>query len=388
MESARSFRTASYSFRRFEEKDFTGVLSGDAFKGEGNALGEEDKGNSKEKKNAIGDNMITKEEILDLQKKMEGVNKNRVYRSEEETDKETIRQNSIMYILELLFKDARARFHDWIEKNSEGISVNGNSSGNGYFKEFAPANTGTLSAADLLTTDVSRIMQTPVKRISYQSVDRYEEAEDTTFSAKGIVRTADGREIDFNIDVSMSRRFMRETAHSLDISAVQTCDPLVINLDGGVSTVTDQKIRFDIDGDGELDTINQLAAGSGFIALDKNGDGTINDGNELFGSKSGDGFADLEEYDTDGNGWIDEDDGIWDKLKIWAADEKGRMQLYSLAEAGVGALCLNRRSTEFSDTDDSNRAKAFIRSTGVFLYENGMAGTMQHLDLVKYMQEA
>ena len=41
--------------------------------------------------------------------------------------------------------------------------------------------------------------------------------------------------------------------------------------------------------------------GSGYLALDKNGDGTINDGSELFGTRNGDGFADLAQYDEDGN---------------------------------------------------------------------------------------
>ena len=77
---------------------------------------------------------------------------------------------------------------------------------------------------------------------------------------------------------------------------------------------------FDIDADGEEESISYLQGGSGYLALDKNGDGVINDGSELFGTKSGDGFADLAEYDADGNGWIDENDPIFDKLLIWAKD--------------------------------------------------------------------
>jgi hypothetical protein len=231
-------------------------------------------------------------------------------------------------------------------------------------------------------------MQQKMVEFRYTAVDAYVETEDTTFSTKGIVKTADGREISFNIDVAMSRRFVQETRMDLGLSFVQTCDPLVINLDNNVAEVSDQKIRFDIDGDGELDTINQLASRSGYLALDKNGDGEINDGNELFGAKSGDGFADLAQYDEDGNGWIDENDEIWNKLKIWVMDEKGRSQLYSLSKAGIGAICLQKAATDFAHTDNNNDAKAFIRSTGVFLYENGMAGTVQHLDLVNYSKEA
>ncbi len=367
MESERSFRTASYSFRRLEEKDFSDVFSGGMF-GNGNALGSEELAqDSDENKDVKSDKMITKQEILDLQKRMEGVNRNYVMRSEEKTDSETIRRKSIMYILELLFKDKRERFHDWIESKKD------------YCEKPA-------DAAGLLTADPAQIMQTPVKKFSLQAVDRYEEYESTSFSAKGIVRCADGREINFNIDVSMSRSFVQETSLDLGIEVIKTCDPLVINLDHNIASVSDQKIRFDIDGDGELDTVNRLNERSGYLALDKNGDGVINDGNELFGAKSGDGFADLAEYDSDGNGWIDEDDEIWDKLKIWVTDAKGHSQLYSLSEAGLGAICLNKMATEFADKNEDNASRAFIRSTGIFLYESGMAGTLQHLDLVKYAE--
>lgn len=74
-------------------------------------------------------------------------------------------------------------------------------------------------------------------------------------------------------------------------------DPLVINLNSSTAQVTDQKFYFDLDADGTADRISMLKSGSGFLALDKNGNGKIDDGSELFGTQSGDGFADLEEYD-------------------------------------------------------------------------------------------
>ena len=66
----------------------------------------------------------------------------------------------------------------------------------------------------------------------------------------------------------------------------------------------------------------------------------INDGNELFGTKSGDGFKDLAKYDKDRNGWIDEADDIFDDLRIWTKDEQGNDKLLTLKEAGVGAIYL------------------------------------------------
>ena len=142
------------------------------------------------------------------------------------------------------------------------------------------------------------------------------------------------------------------------------------------------KFYFDLNADGDCEYISKLGSGSGYLALDKNNDGIINNGSELFGTKSGDGFGDLAIFDEDQNGWIDENDAIWDKLKIWTTDENGNDELYTLKKAGVGAICLQKVNTNFSHTDSNNEVKGAIRSTGIFLYENGNVGTIQHLDLV------
>jgi hypothetical protein len=96
-------------------------------------------------------------------------------------------------------------------------------------------------------------------------------------------------------------------------------------------------MQFDIDADGEQDNIAQLNAGFGYLALDQNGDNKINDGSELFGALSGNGFADLAQYDQDKNGYIDENDDIFDQLQIWVKNEN-EDKLVSLKEAGIGAI--------------------------------------------------
>lgn len=217
----------------------------------------------------------------------------------------------------------------------------------------------------------------------------FSEQEVTSYSTAGKVVTADGREISFGLNLEMSRSFEATYEEKFGSVELNLCDPLVINLDGNIPSLEDQTFLFDIDNDGVKDEINQLGSGSGYLALDKNGDGIINDGSELFGTSSGDGFKDLAEYDTDGDGWIDEDDEIWEKLVIWTKDENGKDTLYHLKDKGVGAICLQNASTEFSLKDDmTNATKGVIRKTGVFLYENGSAGTVQHMDVNKYSKEA
>ena len=208
----------------------------------------------------------------------------------------------------------------------------------------------------------------------------YEETEETSFSTQGTVKTADGREISFNVGLQMSRSFSEYYSQTTGYSLM--VDPLVINMDTGMTEIEDQTFLFDLDCDGTKENVSSLGQGSGFLALDKNDNGKVDDGNELFGTKTGDGFGDLEEYDSDDNGWIDENDQVWDRLRIWTKDSDGNDLLYKLSDKKIGAICLQNVSTDFSQRSISDgQINGRIRQTGVFLYENGSAGTVQHVDL-------
>lgn len=214
----------------------------------------------------------------------------------------------------------------------------------------------------------------------YHSYEMHAESEKTQFQTAGVVKTADGREINFSMEMVMSRSFISEKR--VDIRAGDALrDPLVINFNAPAAQLTQTKFRFDLDADGTEDNISFVRPGSGFLALDKNNDGIINDGTELFGTKSGNGFADLALYDSDGNNWIDENDDIYSKLRIWVKDEKGNDQLLALGQAGVGAVYLGNVSTEFALKDSSNQLQGQVRQTGIFLKENGGVGSVQQVDL-------
>jgi hypothetical protein len=118
------------------------------------------------------------------------------------------------------------------------------------------------------------------------------EYEKTEFQSEGVIQTEDGREISFNVSLSMSREFYSE--QNINVRAGDALkDPLVVNFSGSAAEVKQRDFHFDIDADGHTDQIGFVAPGSGFLALDKNGDGEINDGRELFGALSGVGFGDL-----------------------------------------------------------------------------------------------
>jgi len=213
--------------------------------------------------------------------------------------------------------------------------------------------------------------------------DRYEylhESEKMSFSSSGCVTTADGRVIDFNLSFHVSREFIRE--ETLSIRAGDALiDPLVINFKNASATLGDRNYSFDIDLDGNPDTIAFTGYGSGFLALDLNNNGIIDDGSELFGPRSGNGFEELAEWDQDKNGWIDENYEIFSRLRIWTLDEAGNKTLLALGQAGIGAIYLGNVRSEFGLKTETNEQLGQIRSSGIFLKETGEAGTIQHVDL-------
>jgi hypothetical protein len=219
-----------------------------------------------------------------------------------------------------------------------------------------------------------RLMETYTETI-------HSEQEATTVSISGIATTADGREIALDLDMGMARRYRSEdTEYSLTIAPLT--DPLVVNYGGNAADLGEAKYSFDLDADGEKDEISFIAPGSGgFLALDKNGDGAVNDGSELFGTATGDGFSELSAFDEDGNGWIDEGDSIFADLSVWEKDENGNDRLVALADTGIGAIYLTAVDSQFRVADTDNQTLGQVRSTGVYLMENGTAGTIQQVDL-------
>ena len=219
----------------------------------------------------------------------------------------------------------------------------------------------------------------PAAQVEVHSVRQ--ESEQTTFTAQGTVKTADGREIDFQLGLTMSRQFSERVDIVSRTGDAQLKDPLVINFGGNAAQLQDSRFGFDINADGKAESVPLLAGGSGYLALDLNGNGKIDSGAELLGPTSGSGFADLAQYDQDGNGWIDSNDPVFGKLKAWTPDQDGAGTLTSLASLGVGALYLGNAATPFALRGAGNASLGAVSGSGLYLTEDGRAGSLQEVDL-------
>lgn len=217
--------------------------------------------------------------------------------------------------------------------------------------------------------------------IEYDRTETRETFEASTFEASGTIRTADGKDINFSVGLSMSRSETETSSMSLRAgNAAVSKDPLVINFGGNAASLTSQRFRFDLMGDGKEVDMPRLASGSGFLVLDAVESGKVASGRQLFGPASGDGFADLAAYDSDSNGWIDEADPVFGRLGVWTPDAKGGGDVASLGERGVGAVYLGRSATPFTLKEGGADLGA-VRSSGIWVSEDGTVGTVQQVDV-------
>jgi hypothetical protein len=218
--------------------------------------------------------------------------------------------------------------------------------------------------------------------LEIKSEEVHQERENVSFNAQGIVKTSDGKEYGFSLHLDMIREFVEKNSLTIRAGDALT-DPLVLNFSGNSAQISNMKFVFDLNADGKDEQIAALKPGSGFLVIDVNGDGSINDGTELFGPKTGNGFNELGHLDSDGNKWIDENDEAYTRLGVLTFDGQGNRLVQSLKDLGVGAIYTPYSSTLFDLREQgTNALLGRINESGIYLSEKGQAGTIQQIDFV------
>lgn len=146
--------------------------------------------------------------------------------------------------------------------------------------------------------------------------------------------------------------------------------PIIVDLDRDQFHLSglDDPVSFDIDADGELETLSWTAAETldAFLALDRNGNGAVDSGAELFGnhtllidgSTAANGYIPLAEFDLaamggNENGFIDPGDVIYQELRLWIDWNHDGLsepeELLSLADAAVSRIELQFHASRRRD---------------------------------------
>ncbi|CAN7688252.1 tandem-95 repeat protein [Mesorhizobium sp. LjRoot246] len=122
-------------------------------------------------------------------------------------------------------------------------------------------------------------------------------------------------------------------------------DPLVLDLDGdGIETVSQSQsgVHFDLDGDYFAERTGWIGSDDGFLVVDRNGNGRIDDVSEMFGGPDRSGFSVLAELDGNHDGVIDLNDAGFAELKVWRdLDQDGTTdagELFSLGQLGIVSI--------------------------------------------------
>jgi hypothetical protein len=157
-------------------------------------------------------------------------------------------------------------------------------------------------------------------------------------------------------------------------------DPIILDLDGdGLETVgLASNIHFDHDGDGVLTRTGWVGKNDALLVWDRNANGTIDTGAELFGdftplpngTLAPNGFAALAALDANGDGVIDASDPAFAELKLWRdADQNGATgtgELISLLDAGIVSLNLAHalKNQRLANGNTLSREGSFTRTDG------------------------
>jgi hypothetical protein len=157
---------------------------------------------------------------------------------------------------------------------------------------------------------------------------------------------------------------------------VQTSDPVMLDLDGDGFELTHYSngAHFDILGNGAKQRVAFVTGGDAFLALDRNGNGIIDSGLELFGDQRGaaNGYEELRKLDVNGDNVIDSRDPLYARLTLWRDNGNGITEpgeLISLAEAGIAEISLG-----YSHANEITMNGNRMAQLASFKWSNGNTG--------------
>jgi len=195
-----------------------------------------------------------------------------------------------------------------------------------------------------------------------QELDQADELEKILFGEE--VPSSEPSHSDLSLNLNFELKVLKERKEAgerkeqreeleMSLEAAMEADPLVLDLDGdGIETTgLEQGVNFDIDGDGQLEQTSFVSGDDFLLALDRNSNGVLDSGKELFGDANGfaDGIAELSAYDENQDGFIDKHDSVYQDLMLVNKNRPSR----SLADAGVEGISLQRlNQTGFTNMGD------------------------------------
>lgn len=252
---------------------------------------------------------------------------------------------------------------DWLDKPLVA-QFNANTLQSAAFSASLTQQSMLFSASQSQNSTDGQYLATTEWELGYQAVQA---------SFSGELALSTGETISFAFDFSMEVSWARYRYTEQPLT-----DPLVVSLAGTpVQLDANNSSAFDLFSDGSTVPLPQLAAQQYYLAFDRNGDSKVNDGSELFGPRTGQGYAELAAYDDNGNGLIDPSDDIWQYLYLW----RPQQSLLSMQQAQLGAISIESVPTQLPLYQQQQQLGQISRS-GLAFTDQGKPALVQQIDLL------
>lgn len=224
----------------------------------------------------------------------------------------------------------------------------------------------------LSVDDPTETFKTLIQQFLQQLTGFFGEAE----TNQGNSGTGSTTTVSFQFQMEFSFTFTGQITNiTIDPSVIQQSDPIIFDLDGDGFEMTGfaDGANFDILGNGNKVRTAFVTGGDAFLAIDRNGDGQINSGRELFGDQNGaaNGYEELRKMDSNGDGVINRFDKDFDKLVLFRDNGNGiteEGELISLADSGIAEIQLGYRNVNQGAAGGNRLAQiaSFRRTNGSY----------------------
>ncbi len=184
-----------------------------------------------------------------------------------------------------------------------------------------------------------------------------------------------------NVNYQFMLSQKQNSTSAMNVSAIQLKDPLLVQFGSKpLGGLNGQYVDIDINQDNQTDKLPLFSGDVGYLVFDRNNNGIVDNGSELFGPQTGNGFGELKQLDSNGNNLIDPDDEHYEQLFIWQPNEDS-FDLTPLTSTDIHSISLNKIVTPFEFYDNENQLKARLTSSSIAVTENGQARGVHQIDI-------
>ncbi|MEW6991459.1 hypothetical protein AADZ91_12310 [Colwelliaceae bacterium 6441] len=181
------------------------------------------------------------------------------------------------------------------------------------------------------------------------------------------------------INYSFSLYSEQSSYSSIEMTAAALKDPLIVQFgDQALGQIKDEH-NFDINQDGTLNNLPVFSGDVGYLVYDKNQNLKADNGSELFGPQTGNGFTELAQLDSNKNGFIDKEDEHFEQLYLWQPQKSNSMT--SLTEAKIQAISISAIDTPFSFHDTNGNIAAQMRQSSFAISDDGSGKGVHQVDV-------